>query len=489
MRGGPDRLTLDVMRAAAVLVAVTSCTAAPPPRSPAVVVAPASVAPTPMAPPAAPDPSRVPFGPDQRAAELAVLRDALRDSYAHLETKQQQWGVDLDALYATYLPAIREAETWARYEYVMVAFVAELHDGHVQWRRRRGPSETKRRVVRLGLDTRFVGEALIVADVWPGSAVERGALQLGDRIVAIDGELIEQRLGGLASLRSWSRAEAARHDFARSWPAARAAVDVAPRARAITRELADGSYQTLSIVPETTPRAGGRPPAIEVTMRGDVAILCVRSLRGRVKDTIQQATAAATTILGQARGLVVDLRDNDGGFEDGALAIAARLSTRRLVAGSTRVRLSAAARAQQRAWRDLPEDPDRPGWSALMPLATDGLAARELPGRIAVVIDAGCRSSCETLALLLRAAGARLFGERTGGAGGAPITIELPRSKARVGIPARASYDPTGAPIEGRGVGPDELVVPTRADLAARRDVALERALDDVCPTRGGGRC
>jgi C-terminal processing protease CtpA/Prc len=58
------------------------------------------------------------------------------------------------------------------------------------------------------------------------------------------------------------------------------------------------------------------------------------------------------------------------------------------------------------------------------------------------------------------------------------VTVVLPKSGARVAIPARASFDMAGAPIEGRGVSPDVPVAPTRADVIAHRDVSLETALN-----------
>jgi carboxyl-terminal processing protease len=179
-----------------------------------------------------------------------------------------------------------------------------------------------------------------------------------------------------------------------------------------------------------------------------------------------------------AGGLVVDLRGNAGGTEQIAVAIASAVTPRPVVGGNRRVRLSTAARAARPEWRDLASDPAHPGWSEELPLATTGGGAD--PGPVAVLIDAGCRSSCEQLALLLRAAGARLIGETTGGSSGAPITVRMPRSGAWVEIPAWALVDPAGRPIEGRGVVPDEVLAPTRADLAAGRDPVLARGLAAV---------
>ena len=461
-----------------VLVLAAGCAADPRPRA---IAAPPAALPVEDAvvPTIAADPDRVPFGADERAAELAVVRDALRDMYAHLETKQRQWGIDLDDLFARYEPQIRAAETWSMYERVMVGLVSELHDGHLQWRRRRGPGETRRRVVRLGLSTQLVGDELIVSDVWAGSAAERAGMRRGDRILAIDGQPVADRLAALAKLRSWSRIENARHEFARAWPASRVAADATPGERTLEREQLDGTRDTLAIVFETSPRPGGAPAKIELGRRDAIAVLSVRSLGGRVAETRAVMRELAAEIFAKPRGLVIDLRGNEGGFELGALAIAAELSPTPVVGATARVRLSPQAR-ERKVWSDLVEDPARPGWSVEQPLGSEGLAPRAYPGKIAVLVDAGCQSSCETLALILRAMGARLFGETTGGTGGAPITIVLPHSGARVAIPARAAFDLGGQPIEGRGVAPDELVMPSRDDIAAGRDAVLDRAVAHV---------
>src|SRR5439155_14807639 len=100
----------------------------------------------PVAPAAPPDPDRVPFNADLRAAELRSLAQIIGDSYSHLAAKQAEWGVDLPKLLAKYEPAIRAADTWPRYELVMVAFTSEFHDVHLAWRRTRAPGEKRRRI-------------------------------------------------------------------------------------------------------------------------------------------------------------------------------------------------------------------------------------------------------------------------------------------------------------------------------------------------------
>jgi C-terminal processing protease CtpA/Prc len=419
---------------------------------------------------------RVPFSVEDRVAELAFLRDAIRDTYAHLEVKKDQWGVDLDALFARYEPRVRAADTWTRYESAMVGFVSELHDAHVAWRRTRGTSEAKRRIVRLGLDTRLAAGELIVSNVWKGSSAEAAGVAVGDRIVAIDEVPVEARMASLAAVRSASRIEAAAYDFAEQWSASRIAAGAPPRERQIALERA-GAVVTVRMRPETTGRPGGKPPPIELEHAGEIAVLRVRSLDGPTRKLVDAIAPLVAAIFASPHGLVIDLRGNDGGFEDNARAVAARLVAGDLTAGSTRVRLSQRAREAHKAWKGLVEDPDRRGWSVAQPLAVHGVATGPYPANIAVVIDAGCRSSCETLALLLHGAGGRLIGEVTGGASGAPVTVVLPKSNAKVTIPARAMYDPHGAPIEGHGVSPDDQVSDDRAAIASGHDRAFEAAV------------
>jgi C-terminal processing protease CtpA/Prc len=414
---------------------------------------------------------RVPFGPDERDGELAFLRDTLRAVYAHLEVKRRDFGVDLDDLYARHRAAARAADTWTRYERVMVAFVSELHDGHLVWRRRRGPTERRMRIVRVGLDARFVGDALVVTGVWPGSAAEAAGLAAGDRIVAIDGQTVDRRFERYASLRSWSTSAAARYDFAEEWPASRIAAGAAAPVRRLRRD--DGI--DVAVAAEDRPRPGPRAPPLAVDDRDGTIVVTVRALDVARDELARAVDDLARRVRAGARGVVVDLRGNGGGRDQTATAIAGAVSPVAVVGGYRRVRLSPQARAARAEWRDLPEDPDRPGWSYALPLATAGGGVD--PGRVAALIDAGCRSACEQLALLLRAAGARLIGETTGGSSGAPIAVTLPRSGAWVDIPAWSLTSAAGEPIEGHGVAPDEVLAPTRADLAAGRDAVLARGL------------
>ena len=425
------------------------------------------------------DPAAVPFNADLRAAELRTLSRTLEESYSHLRAKEAEWGFSLDALTARHERAIRDATTWKRYEQVMVSYVSAFHDTHLAWRRARGAGEPRRRIARLGLSSRFVGEALLVSEVWPGSAAERAGIAVGDEVLAIDGETVAQRLADFERVRSMSRREAARHDFGADWPAARYDAAAAPAARRLTL-VRGGQTRELEVAPETAPPPGRRRPAtIAIEQHKDATVLRLRSLQEVIPPaSLDQLAAALLPEQSGVAGLVIDLRDNAGGYENQARALVGRLTAHPVVGARLRVRLGPRSRSEHGAWQALVADPAMPGWSSLQDVTAAPHAARDFPARIAVVIDAGCRSSCETLALLLRALGARLFGATTGGSSGAPIAFTMPWSKAQVTIPVWELFDLDGHPVEGRGVAPDEPVEPTAADLIEGRDRPLELAVE-----------
>jgi carboxyl-terminal processing protease len=428
---------------------------------------------TPARPPAESD--KIPIPPDGLAADFDFLVDALRASYAHLDEKRAQFGVDLDALAARYRPRVRDGTTWSEHERLMAAFAGEFHDAHLAWRRARARGERRRRIVRLGLETRLVDGELVVASVWPGSGAERAGVRPGDRVRAVDGEPIAARRAGLAKLRSWSREEDAGYDFAEEWPARR--IDEGEAPPAIALNLADeaGAERTIRVTPETEKPEALRKPKAALESRDGAAWLTLRTLSIKPEELARTLDELLAPARAAKQPLIVDLRGNEGGWDAGARVASERLIEGEVVGGAVRIRLSPGARALRAEWRTLPEDPERPGWSRALPVAAHGPS--RWPAPIALLVDAGCRSSCESLALILRAAGARLFGERTGGSSGAPISIALPRTAARVTIPAWSMVDGAGHPIEGQGIAPDEEVRWTRADVQSGHDPVAARAL------------
>lgn len=197
----------------------------------------------------------------------------------------------------------------------------------------------------------------------------------------------------------------------------------------------------------------------------------------------------------RATGLIVDLRENEGGNDCGN-EIIARLIDRDLPleAYERRVRyrrtpgeLDAYLDTWDPSFKTLGEKAeDIGGGFYRLPANPDnGNLIRpkgpRFTGKVAVLTSAQNSSATFQFASVVKANRlAQLVGETTGGNqrginGGAYFFVRLPASGIEADLPL-IGYFPRG-PKPDAGVEPDVAVVPTLADIAARRDVALEAAL------------
>lgn len=157
------------------------------------------------------------------------------------------------------------------------------------------------------------------------------------------------------------------------------------------------------------------------------------------------------------KGLVIDLREDPGGFETTLLRLAGNLVGVDTI-GVRRTR------------------------NGTEPLRTRADGPR-FTGTVVAVVDAQSASAAEMLAYVLqmRKRGT-VVGDRTAGA-----VMEARGHQHSVGVDRVAFYYTSvttadfvfadGTRLEGRGVVPDEIVLPSGADLAAGRDPALARAI------------
>jgi len=160
------------------------------------------------------------------------------------------------------------------------------------------------------------------------------------------------------------------------------------------------------------------------------------------------------------RGVIVDVRFNGGGDEQQARSVAGRFTATNVVYARHRTR-----------------DPAEPGgWSQVRTrvLRAEADATRHFAGKVAVLMGPKCMSSNEAFLLMMRATGARLFGERSAGSSGNPKRFDL-GGGVSLSVPSWEALDAAGIGIEGRGIAPDE-VVPFKpsSDIDGVPDAALK---------------
>lgn len=202
--------------------------------------------------------------------------------------------------------------------------------------------------------------------------------------------------------------------------------------------------------------------------------------------------------LAGARGLIVDIRDNEGGLEEPGNAVLSRFIDRlynppqqqqRLRFRTTPADLDPYLDTWDDSFRTLGQGATPlPGGFFLRPGSADNLAVAPAGKRLAiplVVLTSPVNSSATfQFASAVRTTGAgRLVGRTTGGNrrginGGCFFFVRLPASGIEFDLPL-VGYFPTKAEPDA-GLDPDIAVMASAADIAAARDPVLDRAVATI---------
>ncbi|MBI2918062.1 MAG: S41 family peptidase [Chloroflexi bacterium] len=272
------------------------------------------------------------------------------------------------------------------------------------------------------------GKIVIVSPI-EGSPAAKAGIKAGDQIVAVDGDSIE----GL------------------SLPQ----VIVRIRGQAGTRV-------TVTIVREgdTRPtefpltRARIQMSTVSAEMKpDDIGYVRITTF---ASDTPQDLVKALRDLKGQgARGLVLDLRGNPGGFLDATVQATSQFLKKGIVL------YEESANGDRKSWSVVP-----------------GGIATELP--LAVLVDRGSASGSEVMAGAIQdQQRAVIIGTSTYGKGAVNIFRELSNGGALYVTIARW-LTPNGRQIEGQGLAPDIEILRTQDDNARGLDPQLDAALDHV---------
>jgi C-terminal processing protease CtpA/Prc len=420
-----------------------------------------------------------------RHVELARLRDVLDRVYAHRLDKERRAGLDEDALFAELERRLVAADSWARYDAAIYDALARFHDSHLSYHPPATAAPARGYAsFHLGFVTVLARDHLLVASVESDSDVARAGITPGDEVVDIDGKPVADALAAAVRGRAWSRPESATTGWAETWTIVLEPVGQTARTREVgfARRGPPRDVVRVTIQPRDMAKQPREP--VTVAQSGDVAVVTIRSLMGghsRAKQLDEAFAQARAT-----RAIVVDLRGDRGGIDLVGERIAADVVEGTAALGTYRVLVAPETLALRPRWKSLTAEAD--GFSAPQLLSVAGLpAGKGFHGPVAVVVDAGCVSTCEVQAAALRAdAGAVVVGQTTGGSSGAPVEVELPVSHSKVAVPTWSLVAADGQPIEGHGVVPDVEVVPTPDGLAAGRDEPLAAAIDRVSAKLAG---
>ena len=366
-------------------------------------------------------------------------------------------GTNFDSLVAVADTQIGGATTYGQMNGAIARVVMALNDSHTHfW----PPSGVNR--IELGWVPFAIGDSVYLHHVEPWLSAAPFDVRVGDRLVAVDGWQVERRrIQDLLYVRKYLQPrESMVLTLQRGEDPPR---DVQVPVQAIRGRLyydlsrLGGGSDFYQLIRERQNADSGWDSRF-ARPRPDVLYWRLASFlvsERHIRDGLRRAPQGGT--------LILDLRSNPGGYVSTLSWFLARGvpaervgDTLDLVRGNHKVEAEVVERAS-----------DRERWH----------------GRLIVLIDSESMSASESFAdVVQRLQLGTILGDRSPGflteaIGRGHLTTEATSVFYGVSIAIAMLDRPDGSRVEGVGVTPDELIQPTPADLIARRDPVLARAL------------
>ncbi len=402
-----------------------------------------------------------------------AMLDKMSKEYAFTEYK----GIDWETLRAEYRPRVEEAQRRRdRLAYLRALrdLLWSIPDGHIS-----GPFVTQdfRDAAGggLGLNIRELSDGhVIVTYLLPGGPAERAGIKLGAEIVEINGKPIKRAIDEATPwLGPFSTEHTRRLDqmrFAVRFPVG-AQVSITYRNAGATSP----TTQTLTAIDELDSLLAAIPSAQQTGFELPLEYRLLDSGYAYVKiysffddkiltmhlwERLMQAL-----IDNDVPGLIIDLRQNGGGWGYMADLMAAYFFEEELTLGNTG--------SYDESLGEFYFDPNTVEHFILPP------EDLRYHGKLAVIISPDCASACEFFAydLTLQDRAVIVGHYPTAGLGGGVEEFNMPEGVS-IRFTAHRAVDAEGnIHIEGKGVPPDIHVPITAEALLGDRDVLLEAAI------------
>lgn len=385
------------------------------------------------------------LAPEERAFVAAKVYQYVTTYFAHRRASPVK---DFDAAFKQYLARALKADGRVGFDLATMELVASLGNGHTQFIDRQLFAPPW---LYTGMSVRYVGGRWIVLD----SQTE--GVKRGDEIVAVDGRPVEEFFK-----------EKRRYIAASDERAARRKLFVN------THLFPERFTLTLDGDRKVTVDRRARPadePEAQTEGRwlrqNEVAYIKIPSFGA---PRFEEAALKLVREFASARALIIDVRGNGGGNTPGELVKALMTKPYRWWTESTPQTLAVLKFRGQYAddaamtWSGRTAQPDDPVFK----------------GRLVILADAGCGSSCEDFVMPFKDNGrATVVGETTGGSTGQPFIYDFGNGMILF-VSSVREFFPDGSEFEGVGIRPHVEVPLTAEEIKSGTDSALARALEEI---------
>ncbi|MCA1566895.1 MAG: hypothetical protein LC803_14870 [Acidobacteria bacterium] len=390
---------------------------------------------------------------------LKTIKDDVKKNYYDPTFR----GIDIDARFKEADEMIQKAESNGQVMGIIALTLIGLNDSHTFF-------IPPQRVTRTeyGWQMQMIGDKCYVVGVKPGSDAEAKGLKEGDEILLVD-EMKPTRsdLWKIHYLYNSLRPMSGVRLTVQSPGSQPRALDVMASLKTGKRvtDLTDyGEFMRLMMEEQRDARLN-RHRYYEVGNELFIWKMPQFDLpKEKVDDFVDKFRKHKTVIL--------DLRGNGGGYLDTLVRLIGNVMDREVKVGDTIKR------------------------KETKPLVAKSVGERAFKGRLIVLVDSMSGSSSELFARVMQLEKrATVIGDVTAGA-----VMGAIHHSHKVGIDTVAFYGASitvedlimtdGKSLEHVGVTPDELLLPSATDMAAKRDVVLARALElagaNIDPAKAG---
>ncbi len=201
-------------------------------------------------------------------------------------------------------------------------------------------------------------------------------------------------------------------------------------------------------------------PLIHTVIDSTIGYVRYRSFGSRFSESQLDLVIARFQ---NAKGIIIDLRDNGGGFSDIPLLFASRFADKRRLAYSFVVK----------------NGPDHNDFTEPVEVYIEPKGERQFTKPVIILTNRMCYSATNFfVAIMNNFAHVKTIGDWTGGGGGTPASGELPNGWI-IRYSSTQTFTPDGFNIEG-GIPPDIKVDMTESDRLKGKDTILERAIAEL---------
>jgi C-terminal processing protease CtpA/Prc len=396
---------------------------------------------------------------DLKVAGLSLLWAEVKQNFVYFDRVP---GLDWDSVYLAALPRVRSARNLVEYYRILQQICALLQDGHTEVDYPKSVRDSL--LFRPAIDTRLVGQTVLVTGVHAAELASLG-IAPGLEITSVDGTPVHDYVrASVAPYQSGSTVQdrnVRAYEFRLLSGSCSRPVTVGFRSatgETFTRKL----QRTFS----EEDLLWTRTPVESDTLVSNIGYLDLTTF---FDEYMTRQVAQRIAQLKGTDALVIDMRENGGGFTDIAMQVLSLFMDSSFATHEWETpRYTPYARFEHGMlqWQRLPAG-EWPGSAA---------AAYRKP--IVLLTSPRTYSAAEHFLVSFRQAGrGTIIGEITGGSTGHALDLSLPGGGA-VFINTTRDYYPDGRKFNGIGVVADVEVEPTVDDIRKGRDVVLATAID-----------